>query len=33
MTNKDNDLIGKEAFDFVLFDHNNEKFKLSDFSR
>jgi peroxiredoxin len=31
MTNKDNDLIGKEAFDFVLFDHNNEKFKLSDF--
>jgi peroxiredoxin len=31
MTNKDNTLIGKKAFDFVLFDHNKEEFKLSDF--
>lgn len=31
MTNQDNNLIGKKAFDFVLFDHNNEIFKPSDF--
>lgn len=31
MTDKNNNLIGKKAFDFVLFDHNKEEFRLSDY--
>ena len=31
MTNNDNNLIGKKALDFALFDHNKKEFKLSDF--
>jgi peroxiredoxin len=31
MTNKYIDLLGKKAFNFVLFDHNKEEFRLSNF--
>ena len=31
MKNIDNNLIGKKATDFVLFDHNKKEFKLTDF--